>query len=80
MSECRRESLAPAPLEASAQLSAVQKLLAERTAHKESTRDSGSGFDRNSIRAAVTLALDAAMPILIEELTERVLLALARSS
>ena len=34
------------------------------------------GWDRNSIRAAVTLALDAAMPAMIEELTERVLLSL----
>ena len=34
-------------------------------------------FDRNSIRAAVTLALDTAMPAMIEELTERVVLALS---
>ncbi|MBV9406852.1 MAG: hypothetical protein JO211_16005, partial [Acidobacteriaceae bacterium] len=36
-----------------------------------------AGLDRNTIRAAVTLALDTAMPVLIDELTERVLLALS---
>ena len=36
-------------------------------------------LDRATIRAAVTLALDSAMPTLIEELTERVVLALTHS-
>jgi CheY-like chemotaxis protein len=34
------------------------------------------GVDRERIRAAVTLALDAALPTLIREITERVLIAL----
>jgi len=64
------------PFEASALLGAVQELLKD-SASRES--DEGNSFiaDRDSIRAAVTLALDSAIPVLIEELTERVLLALA---
>jgi CheY-like chemotaxis protein len=66
------------PFEASALLSAVKRLLEERA---KTTAD-GAGasvkdLDRNTIRAAVTLALDSAMPAMIEELTERVILALA---
>jgi CheY-like chemotaxis protein len=34
------------------------------------------GFDTERVRAAVTLALDAALPTLIREITERVLIAL----
>ncbi len=66
------------PFEASALLGAVQKLvdgLAERKA--TATKDK-SGLDRASIRAAVTLALDSAMPALIEELTERVMFVLTQ--
>ena len=33
-------------------------------------------FDEERVRAAVTLALDAAMPLLIDEITAKVLLAL----
>src|SRR5579863_9838275 len=33
-------------------------------------------FDQERVRAAVTLALDAALPVLIQEITERVLIAL----
>lgn len=64
------------PFEASALLGAVHKLLNQSTNSKEHTPRK-SGFDRNSVRAAVTLALDAAMPALTEELTERVMLALS---
>jgi CheY-like chemotaxis protein len=38
--------------------------------------DPSSGIDSERVRAAVTLALDAAMPKLIDEITERVLTAL----
>jgi len=66
------------PFEASALLSAVQKLLEERAATAaDGDSPKTKGLDRNTIRAAVTLALDSAMPVLIEELTERVMLALA---
>ena len=64
------------PFEASALLGAVQELLKE-TAARQVGDASSLGIDRDSIRAAVTLALDSAIPVLIEELTERVLLALA---
>ena len=45
----------------------------------ETSADSASGldkFDEERVRAAVTLALDAAMPKLIDELTSKVILAL----
>lgn len=64
------------PFEASALLGAVQELLKDGASRREGEADS-SVADRNSIRAAVTLALDSATPFLIEELTERVLLALS---
>lgn len=64
------------PFEASALLGAVEQLLKETAARSGDKKDL-SGTDRNSIRAAVMLALDSATPVLIEELTERVLLALA---
>ncbi|MGH9619847.1 MAG: response regulator [Bryobacteraceae bacterium] len=64
------------PFEASALLAAVHEL-AGRSAAAAEPDAAGPAFDRNSIRAAVTLALDVATPALIEELTERVLLALS---
>jgi CheY-like chemotaxis protein len=64
------------PFEASSLLGAVHELASRSAAAVQS--DSPSALDRNSIRAAVTLALDAAMPTLIEELTERVLLAMTQ--
>jgi CheY-like chemotaxis protein len=66
------------PFEASALLGAVRQLLEKSAATVKNGRPApGGAFDRHSIRAAVTLALDSAMPALIEELTERVLLALS---
>ena len=66
------------PFEASALLTSVQRLLEQSAAAREDSDVLKSPvLDRNTIRAAVTLALDAAMPALIEELTERVVLALA---
>ncbi len=67
------------PFEASALLGAVQMLLDQRAAAADAEPGNGSvALDHNSIRAAVTLALDSAMPSLIEELTQRVLLALSQ--
>jgi CheY-like chemotaxis protein len=68
------------PFEASALLGAVQKLLNESAKNVQSGDGKvlNSGFDRHAIRAAVTLALDSAMPAMIEELSERVLLALSQ--
>ncbi len=68
------------PFEASALLSAVEKLLKQSTAAgKGGPAAASQTMDRHTIRAAVTMALESAMPSLIEELTERVLLALAQS-
>jgi len=66
------------PFEASALLGTVQKLLEKSAALRQTNGEKAcAAFDRNAIQAAVTLALDSAMPALIEELTERVLLALS---
>ena len=66
------------PFEASALLGAVESLLAKSLAARAERKPaSENALDRHTIRAAVTLALDAAMPAMIEELTERVLLALS---
>ncbi len=66
------------PFEASMLLAAVEQLLQQSAGMQNGTTSPVTGaLDRNSIRAAVTLALDAAMPVMIEELTERVLLALS---
>jgi len=65
------------PFEASALLGAVQQLLDRRPSESNQSKADQSGLDRSSVRAAVTLALDSAMPALIEELTERVVLALS---
>ncbi len=68
------------PFEASALSSAVHKLLETSQAVRQNTSASAAhSFDRHTIRAAVTLALDSAMPAMIEELTERVLLALSHN-
>lgn len=66
------------PFEASALLGAVQPLLEQAKAERETGKDAMAepSFDRPMVRAAVTLALDSAMPSLIDELTERVMLAL----
>lgn len=65
------------PFEASMLLGAVQKLLERRASLSKKDQPENSGLDRNSVRAAVTLALDSAMPAMIDELTERVVMALA---
>jgi len=67
------------PFEASALLAATQELLARKAVESQGEAVAGR-FDRASVRAAVTLALDTAMPAMIEELTERVLLALSHHS
>jgi CheY-like chemotaxis protein len=65
------------PFEASTLLGAVQELLEKSVSARKSGDAPAGNLDRNSIRAAVTLALDSAMPAMIEELTERVVLALS---
>jgi CheY-like chemotaxis protein len=66
------------PFEASGLLDIVQTLLEKRAkAGRNAAPATDNSFDRATIRAAVTLALDSAIPVLIEELTERVILALS---
>ncbi|HMF76856.1 MAG TPA: response regulator [Bryobacteraceae bacterium] len=69
------------PFEASTLLGAVQSLLAKSALAKSAKEQGGQAkpalFDRHSIRAAVTLAIETAVPAMIEELTERVVLALS---
>jgi DNA-binding response OmpR family regulator len=66
------------PFEASALLLAIEPLLREARAEREDAAPAAPVFDRGIVRAAVTLALESAMPILINEMTDRVLLALAQ--
>jgi len=69
------------PFEATALLTAVQDLLQKRGSEPTDPHEQATVvLDRTSIQAAVTLALDTAMPALIEELTERVLLALTHKA
>ncbi|MGI9074928.1 MAG: response regulator [Bryobacteraceae bacterium] len=69
------------PFEASTLLGAVEQLLQQSAAARDPADSLASAaLDRNSIRAAVTIALDSAMPAMIEELTERVLLVLSHQA
>jgi len=62
------------PFEASSLLDTVHTLLAKHAQARRTANGAAShAFDRATIRAAVTLALDSAMPALIDELTERVI-------
>ncbi len=65
------------PFEASLLLGAVQKLLERRASLSQPGQPENNVLDRSTVRAAVTLALDSAMPALIDELTERVVMALS---
>lgn len=69
------------PFEASSLLGAVEQLLQQSAAARDHAGSpSPAALDRNSIRAAVTIALDCAMPAMIEELTERVMLVLSHQA
>jgi CheY-like chemotaxis protein len=67
------------PFEASSLLGSVQDLLAkgELARGARGGESQTASFDRHSIRAAVTLAIENAVPAMIDELTERVVLALS---
>jgi CheY-like chemotaxis protein len=67
------------PFEASALLGALHPLLEKAAALRPKGGASTPGLDRAMVRAAVTLALDSAMPSLIEDLTERVMIAVRQS-
>jgi CheY-like chemotaxis protein len=68
------------PFEASIVLSTIHPLvkeaLAARALMKPAVPGSSGEPDAERVRAAVTLALDAALPAMIQEITQRVLIAL----
>lgn len=66
------------PFEASALLSTVRPLLEQAAAERGGAVEAETTIDSYSVRAAVALALESATPVLIEELTQKVLLALAQ--
>jgi PleD family two-component response regulator len=70
------------PFEASVMMATIRPLIAEAQQAREmlaATSDSPPPVDPEQVEAAVTLALDAAMPAMIREITERVLEALGYS-
>jgi CheY-like chemotaxis protein len=71
------EAILRKPFEASSLFAAVQPLLERSAIANPDAASPRPSLDRATIRAAVTLALDSAMPAMIDELTERVVLALA---
>jgi len=74
------EAILRKPFEASALMGVVQSLLEQAEANRAKRSGSESGIDRNMIRAAVTLAIESAIPVLIEELTDRVMVAVRQSN
>lgn len=86
------DAIVKKPFEASAMLKAIQPLLADAesargafadviakaAAEPEPKPKKPVPLDPEQVRAAVTLALDAALPALIDEITERVLIALEK--
>jgi DNA-binding response OmpR family regulator len=81
--ESRCDATIGKPFEATALIGMVRRLAAEAEAVRASRRkpkaSAGLGeVDRERIEAAVTLAVEASLPALIQEITERVLIALKR--
>ena len=73
--EARRagcDAILKKPFEASVVMSTIQPLLVEARL----ARGLAQELDPERVRAAITIALDAALPALIQEITERVLVAL----
>ena len=68
------------PFEASVVLAAIHPLVKEAQGARVALKPAGERVvgepDPERVRAAVTLALDAALPALIQEITQRVLIAL----
>lgn len=68
------------PFEATALLDTVRRLTAGMQTLRASRRPKAASaeLDRERVEAAVTLALEASLPSLIQEITERVLIALRK--
>jgi PleD family two-component response regulator len=69
------EAVLRKPFEASALIATVEPLIQQAEAERSTRTSAAPGVDRAMVKAAVTLALDSAMPAMIEELTERVMIA-----
>ncbi len=77
--DCRGDATLSKPFEATALLDTVKRLMAEVQAQRARRRPKVDvEMDRERIEAAVTLALEASLPSLIQEITERVLIALRK--
>jgi DNA-binding response OmpR family regulator len=75
--ECGCDATIGKPFEATALVEVVKRLAAVAQATRASRRPKVAvAVDRERVEAAVTLALEAALPSLIQEITERVLIAL----
>jgi CheY-like chemotaxis protein len=87
VSRVQADGVLKKPFEASALLSAIAPFIARsKSSPAQARRPGAAGFaravtviDPDQIRAAVTLALDAAMPAMIDQLSEKVLSALTQS-
>lgn len=89
VSRAGSDALLKKPFEASVVLQTIKPLLEDAqknrsqassaTAHEAtSAQPTPAECDEERVRAAVTIALDAAMPAMIEEITQRVLIALKK--
>ena len=73
------------PFEASVMMATVRPLLTQAQRAREELAEAKApcaspDIDAERVQAAVTLALDAALPVLIHEITERVLVALGHET
>ena len=80
---CGADAVIRKPFEASAMLETIRPLIEQAQRDREANSQAEPEpeapiVEPERIRAAVTVALDAAMPALIDEITERVLIALGR--
>ena len=73
-----RELLSGGPAQETQQAEPEELERAVRQALRESSSEADGGIDRERVRAAVILAVESALPTLLDELTERVLDALGR--
>jgi PleD family two-component response regulator len=64
------------PFEASVVMETIKPLLMQAEVARGLSKQALPDLDAERIRAAITIALDAALPALIQEITERVLVAL----
>jgi DNA-binding response OmpR family regulator len=77
--ECGCDATIGKPFEATALVEMVRRMAAAAQAGRARRRPKAAvEMDRERVEAAVTLALEAALPSLIQEITERVLIALKK--